>query len=250
MMKISGNTVLITGGATGIGFSLADAFVNAGNEVIICGRREQKLEEAKAKIPQIHTKVCDLQQKRERESLCDWVSSNFKNINVLVNNAGVQKMIDFKKGTQDLVSDEDEIEINLKAYIYLSADFIPLFLKQKEAAIVNISSGLAFVPLAVVPVYCATKAAVHSFSISLRHQLKDSSIKVFEIMPPIVDTELDKGAREEREQEYRGIQPVEVAKVTLSALENNEYEVAIGMAQYLRDGARNNPEKIFQNMNQ
>jgi uncharacterized oxidoreductase len=248
-MKISGNTILVTGGATGIGFALAEAFVQAGNEVIICGRREQKLEEAKAKIPQIHTKVCDLQREKERESLCKWVSSNFQNINVLVNNAGVQRMIDFKKGTQDLVSDEDEIEINLKAYIYLSAYFTPLFLKQKEAAIINISSGLAFVPLAVVPVYCATKAAVHSFSMSLRYQLKDSSIKVFEIMPPIVDTELDKGAREEREQAYRGIQPVEVAEVTLNALEKNEYEVAIGMAQYLRDGARSNPEQMFQNIN-
>lgn len=248
-MKISGNTILITGGATGIGFSLAEAFVKAGNEVIICGRREQKLEEAKAKFPQIHTKVCDVSKEKERQLLYKWVSSNFKNINVLVNNAGIQRMIDFKKGTQDLFNDEDEIEINLRAYIYLSAYFIPLLLKRKEAAIINISSGLAYMPLAVVPVYCATKAAIHSFSISLRHQLKDSSIKVFEIMPPIVDTELDRGAREEREQEYRGIAPFEVAKVTLNALENNEYEVAIGMAQYLRDGARNNPEQTFQNMN-
>jgi len=248
-MKISGNTILITGGATGIGFSLAEAFVKAGNVVIICGRREQKLEEAKAKFPQIHTKVCDVSKEKERQLLYKWVSSNFKNINVLVNNAGIQRMIDFKKGTQDLFNDEDEIEINLRAYIYLSAYFIPLLLKRKEAAIINISSGLAYMPLAVVPVYCATKAAIHSFSISLRHQLKDSSIKVFEIMPPIVDTELDRGAREEREQEYRGIAPFEVAKVTLNALENNEYEVAIGMAQYLRDGARNNPEQTFQNMN-
>ena len=249
MVKISGNTILITGGATGIGFSLAEAFVKAGNEVIICGRREHKLQEAKAKIPQIHTKVCDVSKEKERQLLHKWVSSNFNNINVLVNNAGIQRMIDLKKGTQDLFSDEDEIEINLKAYIYLSAYFIPLFLKRKEAAIVNISSGLAFMPLAVVPVYCATKAAIHSFSISLRHQLKDSSIKVFEIMPPIVDTELDRGAREEREQEYRGIAPFEVAKVTLKAFENDDYEVAIGMAQYLRDGSRNNPEQTFKNMN-
>ena len=248
-MQIRGNTILITGGATGIGFSLAEAFVKAGNEVIICGRREHKLEEAKDKLPQIHTKICDLSKEKERKLLYDWVRSNFKDINVLVNNAGIQRMIDFKKGTYDLVNGEDEIEINLKAYIYLSAYFTPLFLKQKEAAIINISSGLAYMPLAVVPVYCATKAAIHSFSMSLRHQLKDTSVKVYEIMPPIVDTELDRGAREEREQEYRGIAPFEAAKVTLKAFENNEYEVAIGMAQYLRDGSRNNPEQTFQNMN-
>ena len=248
-MKTSGNTILITGGATGIGFSLAEAFVKAGNEVIICGRREQKLEEAKAKFPQIITKVCDVSKEKEHQLLYKWVSSNFKNINVLVNNAGIQRMIDFKKGTQDLFNDEDEIEINLRAYIYLSAYFIPLLLRRKEAAIINVSSGLAFIPLAAVPVYSATKAAIHSFSLSLRHQLRDSSIRVFEIIPPIVDTELDRGAREERKQEDRGIPPFEVTKVVLKALENNEYEVAIGMAQYLRDGSRNSPEQTFKNVN-
>lgn len=197
-MKVKGNTILITGGATGIGFSLAEAFVNAGNEVIICGRRENKLKEAKDKLPQIHTKRCDLSKGEERKLLYDWVISNFKNINMLVNNAGIQRMIDLKKGTQDLLDGEDEIEVNLKAYIHLSAYFIPLFLKRKEAAIVNISSGLAFIPIAIMPVYCATKAAVHSFSLSLRHQLKNTPIKVFEIIPPTVDTELDRGAREEK----------------------------------------------------
>ncbi len=248
-MKTSGNTVLVTGGATGIGLSLAAAFIKAGNEVIICGRRENKLKEAEVKLPQIYTRVCDLNLEKERKALYDWVSSNFPDINILVNNAGIQRMIDFHKGTEDLSNGEDEIEVNLKAPIHLSACFIPVLLKQKESAIINISSGLAFVPLAVLPVYCATKAAIHSFSISLRHQLRDTSIKVFEIIPPIVDTELDKGTREEREVEYRGIPPVEVSKVTLNALKNNEYEVAIGMAQYLMTGSRNNPEQIFQNMN-
>lgn len=248
-MKVKGNTILITGGATGIGFSLAEAFVNAGNEVIICGRRENKLKEAKDKLPQIHTKRCDLSKGEERKLLYDWVISNFKNINMLVNNAGIQRMIDLKKGTQDLLDGEDEIEVNLKAYIHLSAYFIPLFLKRKEAAIVNISSGLAFIPIAIMPVYCATKAAVHSFSLSLRHQLKNTPIKVFEIIPPTVDTELDRGAREEREQEERGISPSEVAEATIRALENDEYEVVVGMAKNLLMGSRNNPEQVFQNIN-
>jgi uncharacterized oxidoreductase len=249
MMKIGGNTILITGGATGIGFSLAEAFVNAGNEVIICGRREEKLKEAKNKLPQIHTKRCDLSKDEERKLLYDWVSSHFKNINILVNNAGIQRMIDFKKGTEELFDGEDEIEINFKTYVHLSAYFTPLLMKQKEAAIINISSGLGFIPLAIMPVYCATKAAIHSFSLSLRHQLKNTSVKVFEVIPPTVDTELDKGARAKRGQTDRGISPTEVAKATIDGLEKDEYEIAVGMAQNLRMGARNNPDQLFQNMN-
>jgi uncharacterized oxidoreductase len=249
MMKTTGNTILITGGATGIGFSLAEVFINAGNEVIICGRRENKLKEAKNKLPQIHTKVCDLSQEKERESLYKWVNAHFKNLNVLINNAGIQRMVNLRKGTRDLLNDEDEIEINLTAPIHLSAYFIPLLLKQREAAIINISSGLGFVPIAAMPVYCATKSAIHSFSLSLRHQLRDTSIKVFEIIPPIVDTELDKGARGERGQEDRGIPPLKVAQATLKALENDEYEIAIGMAENLRTGARKNPDQAFQNIN-
>ncbi len=249
-MKMKGNTILITGGATGIGFALAEAFVREGNEVIICGRREDKLREAKIKLPQIHTKVCDLSKEKEREALYNWIKSNFKDLNILVNNAGIQRMIDFKTGISNLSEGENEIDINLKAPIQLSGYFIPDLLKQKESAIINVSSGLAFVPIAVMPIYCATKAAIHSFSVSIRHQLRETSIKVFEVIPPTVDTELDKGARDERGQEDKGIPPSEVAKATLKALEKDDYEIAIGMAQNLRMGARNNPEKIFQGINQ
>ncbi|VVB97044.1 L-rhamnose 1-dehydrogenase (NADP(+)) [uncultured archaeon] len=249
-MKLNGNTILITGGATGIGFALAEAFAKEGNDIIICGRREQKLKEAKSKLPQIHTRVCDLSKEKEREGLYNWVKSNFKGINVLVNNAGIQRMIDFKKGISNLTDGENEIDINLTAPIYLSAYFIPELLKQKESAIINVSSALGFVPIAFMPVYCATKAAIHSFSLSIRHQLRNTSIKVFEVIPPTVDTELDKGARDERGQVEKGIPPAEVAKATLKALEKNEYETAIGMAQNLRMGARDNPEQIFQSINQ
>jgi uncharacterized oxidoreductase len=248
-MKIQGNTVLITGGATGIGFSLAQAFVEADNHVVICGRREAKLREVKSKLPQVHTRICDLSKEDKRTLLYEWVSSNFDNVNILVNNAGIQRMIDLKKGINELSAGEDEIEVNLKACVHLSALFIPLFLKKEEAAIINVSSGLCFVPIAMMPVYCATKAAIHSFTQSLRHQLRDTSIRVFEVIPPTVDTELDKGARTRRRQEDRGIPPVEVAKATLKALENNQYEVAIGMAENLRMGAMTNPEQVFQNIN-
>jgi uncharacterized oxidoreductase len=248
-MKTTGNTILITGGATGIGFSLAEAFVKAGNEVVICGRREAKLKEAKRKLPQLHITVCDLSKESKRKFLYEWVCSNFSDINILVNNAGIQRMIDFKRGVNELYFGEDEIEVNLKAYLHLSALFTPLFLEKAETAIINVSSGLGFVPIAAMPVYCATKAAVHSFTQSLRHQLKDTSIKVFEVIPPMVDTELGRGSRETRELQDRGIPPSEVAQATLKALKNDEYEIAIGMAENLRMGARKNPEEIFKNIN-
>jgi len=248
-MKTANNIVLITGGATGIGFSLAEAFVKARNEVIICGRRENKLKEAKEKLPQIHTRVCNLSKEEERKSLYEWASSNFPNLNILVNNAGIQRMVDFKKGTEQLFAGEDEIEINFKSYVHLSAYFIPAFQKQKEAAIINISSGLGFVPLAIAPVYCATKAAIHSFSLSLRHQLRNTPIKVFEVIPPTVDTELDKGARAQRGQQDRGMRPEEVAQAAMQALEKDQYEVAVGRAENLRTATRSDIEQIFQNMN-
>jgi uncharacterized oxidoreductase len=158
-------------------------------------------------------------------------------------------MIDFKQGPSELVSGEDEIETNLAAPIHLSACFIPLLAGQKEAAIVNVSSGLGFIPLAIMPVYCATKAALHSFSWSLRHQLRSTCIKVFEVIPPTTDTELDHGARGRRGQTDRGIPPSEVARATLNGLLKDEFEIAVAMAVGLKKGARENPEEIFQNMN-
>ena len=244
-MKIKGNTILITGGATGIGFSLAEHFVNGGNQVIICGRRKNKLEGAKRKLPKIHIKVCDVTKPNDRESLFKWVTSNFK-INILVNNAGIQRAIDLKKGS-DQLRGEDEVDTNLKAPVCLSSLFIPTLLRQKEAAIINISSGLGFIPIAAMPIYCATKDAIHSFSISLRHQLRNTPIKVFEIIPPTVDTELDKGING---NSNRGIHPSEVAKATLNALEKDEFELAVRMAKNLRAAeSKNNFDQIFKNIN-
>jgi len=248
-MKTNGNTILITGGATGIGFSLAETLVNAGNNVIICGRREAKLKEARAKLPQIQTRVCDVSKEKERESLFVWAKDNFTDLNVLINNAGIQKMINLKKGAKDLFKGENEIDTNLVAPVCLSSYFTPFLMKKKEAAIINVSSGLGFVPIAAMPVYCATKAAVHSFTMSLRYQLKDTSIQVFEIVPPAVDTELGRGNTSEESQEYRGIPPSEVAEATLKALANNEYEIVVGEAKDLVKGARTNPEKTFNNIN-
>jgi uncharacterized oxidoreductase len=253
-METKGNTILITGGATGIGLALAEEFLNLGNEVIVCGRREEKLRQAKKKNPRLHTRRCDVSKEEERKALHDWVVSEFPETNVLVNNAGVQKRVDLRKGTADLLrnlQDEgaDEIDINLKAYVYLAAHFIPDLQSKKQAAIVNVSSGLGFLPIASMPVYCATKAAVHSFSVSLRHQLKGTSIKVFEVIPPMVDTDLDKGARGRGSRVDRGMPPQGVAKTTVAGMEGDETEITIGAAQGIRIRAREDFEIAFEEMN-
>ena len=245
-MKLSGNTVLITGGATGIGLAIAGALVHEGNEVIICGRRRDRLQAAKAQYPGLRTRVCDVSKAASRESLVSWATSSFEGLNVLVNNAGVQHVVDFQEGPRDLDDADEEIATNLRAPIHLTALLVPHLLRHKGSAVVNISSGLAYAPLAMIPVYCAAKAALHSLSLSLRHQLKDTSIKVFEIAPPRVDTDLgwSRLARGDRRPSM-GISPDVVAAAFVKALASDDYEVAIGAAENLRAGR----ERSFDAMN-
>ena len=248
-MRTSGNTILITGGGTGIGLSLAEAFIKAGNTVIICGRREEKLREAKGRLPTVHTRVCDLSRSEERARLFRWATTEFRGLNVLVNNAGIQRMVDLTRGLSELIAGDDEIDINLKAPVHLTALFIPHLASQEAAAVVNISSGLGFVPMAITPVYCATKAAIHSYSLSLRYQLRRTPVRVFEVIAPTVDTDLDRGARERRGQADRGIPPVQVAEATLRAMEQDAFEVAIGRAEGLVNASRADQVAIFSRIN-
>jgi uncharacterized oxidoreductase len=248
-MRTDGNTILITGGATGIGFALAEAFVKADNNVLICGRRSARLEEAQRKLPQIQVRQCDLSRQTDRESLFSWVTDQYQCLNILVNNAGIQRAIDLRQGAAQLLHGEDEVQVNLVALIHLSACFAPLLMDKKEAAIINVSSGLAFVPIAAMPVYCATKAAVHSFSVSLRHQLARTSVRVFEIVPPAVDTELGAGSTRPAGQSHGGISASEVAAETIRALSSDEYEIVVGRAKGLVEGSRQDFEGTFQQLN-
>ena len=188
-MKTTGQTILITGGASGIGLALAEKFLSAGNTVAICGRRADKLAEAKGKHPALITKACDIAEASGREELRAWAGRELPKLNVLVNNAGIQQRIAMRE-PPDWETLRAELAINLDAPIHLAALFIPRFLGLKEAAIVNVTSGLSFSPLANVPVYSATKAALRSFTLSLRHQLAGTSVEVVEIIPPAVDTDL------------------------------------------------------------
>ena len=233
-MKTFGNTVLITGGATGIGLALARALVTEGNTVAICGRRWRALRAAKRSIPQLHLKVCDVSVSSARRSLLQWLEQRFPSLNMVVNNAGIQRPINFLKGPRDLPQAEEELRTNLASPIHLTALLLPRLLKRRQAAIVNISSGLAYTPLAAVPVYCATKAAIHSLTLSLRHQLRGTCVRVFEVAPPIVATELAGARRRAGENDYT-MTAEAVAEGIVTALANDTYEVALGAAANLHE---------------
>ena len=185
-MNVANNKILITGGATGIGLGLTERFIQEKNTVIICGRREAALNEAAAKLPGVITKVCDLSDEASRVDLYNWVAANHSDVNVLVNNAGIQNWMS--------VTDEgfyqkanEEITTNVIAPLHLTALFTKL---PALTTVINVTSGLAFVPLAKVPVYCATKAFLRSFTLSIRHSLKAKNIEVIEMIPPALNTDL------------------------------------------------------------
>jgi uncharacterized oxidoreductase len=248
-MQVSDNTVLITGGASGIGLTLAEALMASGSQVLICGRREDRLQAAQRKLPGVAALTCDIAEAEGRRALVEWVLEGFPRLNMLVNNAGIQRQIDLTAGLERVLEGDDEIDINLKAPILLTCALLPRLMAQPSAAVINISSGLGFAPLAFMPIYCATKAGLHSFSLSLRRQLQGTSVGVFEILPPTVDTELDRGARTGRGQHDRGIPPADVAQATMRALAEDTFELGIGRSEGLRTASRADLDQLFLRMN-
>jgi uncharacterized oxidoreductase len=220
-MKLSNRTVLVTGGTSGIGLGIAGAFQQAKSRVIICGRHQEKLSRVEEKFPDITALTCDVGSAKEREKLAEEVLRRFPDLDILVNNAGIQRYIDLKKGYDELKSGEDEIAINFTAVVELTALFIGHLMKRPSAAIINVSSGLGFMPMLSVPVYSATKAAVHTYSIVLRQQLKDTSVKVIEIVPPMVDTDLNREGRDAARVKYGGISVPEYIPAITRGLEND-----------------------------
>ena len=248
-MKTTGNTVLITGGATGIGYAMAEAFLAQGSQVIICGRREGRLREAKGKHPDLQTFTCDVATEAGRKALVDWATSHFKGLNVLVNNAGIQRDIDFTKGIDDFKAGPNEITINLEAPILLSGMLVPHLAGKPEAAIVNVSSGLGFVPAARTPVYSATKSGLHAFSMALRHQLQKAGIKVFEVIPPAVDTELNPEGRARRGGFKVDLKPAEFVAAVMKGLASDTYEIGYGTTELSIKASRQELDESFRQMN-
>ncbi|HEY4381143.1 MAG TPA: SDR family NAD(P)-dependent oxidoreductase [Acidobacteriaceae bacterium] len=187
-MNLTGNTILITGGGSGIGLGIAREFHQRGNTVIIAGRRKSALDAATAANPGMHSIVLDTADPASISAAAATLTRDYPALNAVLNNAGIMRPEDVKKA--DTADAEVTVATNLLGPIRLTAALLPHFLKQPSATILNVTSGLAFVPLAMTPTYSATKAAIHSYTQSLRYQLRNTAIKVLEIIPPWVATEL------------------------------------------------------------
>ena len=227
-MKLSDNTVLITGGGSGIGLALAKAFVrHSRNTVIVCGRNAQKLAAVHADNPTIATVPCDIASAQDQQRLTEVITRTYPNLNILVNNAGIQHNYSFldTRSHSDVI--EEEVTINFLAQVQLTDRLLPVLLRQPKAALVNVTSALAVVPKQSAPIYCATKAAMRSFTKALRYQLASSAVSVFEIIPALVDTEMTKGRGKGK------ITPQVLAAEALRGIESDRYEIRIAKTKLL-----------------
>lgn len=231
-MQISNNKILITGGASGIGLGLTQRFIEENNTVIICGRRASVLAEVAQQFPSVITRVCDLSDEAERIDLYNWAKENHSDLNVLINNAGIQNWMSTDNDTFYEKANE-EITTNVLAPVHLAALFSKL---ASLNTIINVTSGLAFVPLAKAPVYCATKAFMRSFTLSLRQSLKGSNIEVIEMIPPALNTDLGgKGIHDA----YPAVS--EFVETIFQQLKEGKTELTFGMSE---DRLKTNNESI------
>ena len=192
-MNLTGNTILITGGGSGIGRRLAEEFHQLGNQIVIAGRRKQALDETTAANPGMKSLTLDIESPTALRAFSAKIAAEFPALNVLINNAGIMRPENLLAQQADLADAEATVATNLLGPIRLTAALLPLLQSQPQATIINVSSGLAYVPLAQTPTYCATKAAIHSYTQSLRYQLRKTQIEVLELVPPYVQTDLMDG---------------------------------------------------------
>jgi uncharacterized oxidoreductase len=239
-MKITGNKILITGGASGIGLGLTERFINEKNTVIICGRRESALNEVKSKFPSVITRVCDLSDETGRTALYNWVLKEHPDTNVLVNNAGIQQWMNL--GDDDFYQRaKTEIATNIEAPIHLTALFLGL---KSLNTIMNVTSGLSFVPLTKVPVYSATKAFFHSFTLSAQHVLKARNIEVVEIIPPALNTDLGgKGLHDAAPKVIDFIESI------FKQLKEGKTELTFGFSEAMARASQEDLKNAFSRMN-
>lgn len=240
-MRLQGNTILITGGSAGIGLALAKEFVALGNRVIVTGRSAEKLEAARAEVPEVETIQGDVADPDAVRALAARVESDYPDLNVLINNAGVFIARNHTGPSKDLVGLTSEIDINLSGPIRIISVLIDR-LKANHGTIINVSSGLAFVPLQSSPIYCATKAAMHSYTIALRQQLKQSGVEVIELMPPAVKTALTADLPEDGD--FKIMTTEELMAETFKGLRSEKVEIRPGQANQLHWMSRIAPSFI------
>lgn len=227
-MQLRNKKIVVTGGSSGIGLELSKYLIENGNEVIICGRSQEKLNRAKLAIPQLQTFQCDLAKADERIVFSNWIAQHHPDCNVLVNNAAIVHKSDFLTDDEILAKAELETQTNFLAPVALSKLLFPVLKSNRESAIIYITSGLVYAPRTIYPIYCATKSALHSFVQTFRLRTKNEAIEIYEVLMPAVDTPFHQG------------NPPEIAISTQQAVNEmckrllqGKYESRIGGAQFL-----------------
>ncbi len=234
-MNLSNNTILITGGGSGIGLALAKEFLQLNNKVIICGRNADRLQAAKKKLPSLEAIQCDVANEDSVLALLEKIHQKHPDLNFLINNAGVMKLWNVQKETTSTREQKEEVLINLFGTIQLTQLLIPSLLRQKKSFILNVSSALGEVPMPVAPIYSSTKAALHTYSIAIRQQLQNTNISVFELLPAAIATDM---AREIEKNigmtsSNPKMTPEKLEILTIRGLKNDTPEIRPGIANVL-----------------
>jgi len=245
-MNITGKTILITGGGSGIGFEIARLLSDKGNKVIITGRTESKLQKAAAQLNNVSYIATDVNSESDISTIAQRLDKEFGGLDILINNAGAAHYYKLGDGSNNYAQAAEEIQTNYLSVIRITDKLLPLLRASKEAAIVNVSSIVVFAPGINLPTYAASKAALHSYTRALRYTLAQTTgIKVFELMPPLVNTEFSAiigGAN--------GIPPMEVAQHLIDGFENDEYELHTGNTADLYQLYLQSPEQALNVLNQ
>jgi uncharacterized oxidoreductase len=229
-MKLTGRTILITGGSAGIGLAFALKFLELGNQVIVTGRRQSVLDELKAHYPKLHTIQSDVADPAQIASIAKRVKAEHPKLDVLMNNAGIMLYKNLRAPEPDLAGLMTEMNINVGGVIGMTSAFIDI-LTANKGTVINVSSGLAFAPLPATPIYSATKAAIHSYTQSLRFQLEESGVEVIELMPPAVKTALSADLPEGGLLNL--ITTEELVKQSFASLEAGDLEIRPGQSKIL-----------------
>ena len=247
-LRYDNSVVFITGGGSGIGMGLAAAFHSRGAKVIIGGRRRSKLEAVASRHPGIETLEIDVANPISVDECVKQLVAQHPNLNVVINNAGVQQLVDFTVDEQLSASAlGEEIDINLKGLIYVTAAVLPILKQQPRARLINISSGMCYIPRTSAPIYAATKAAVHSFTLSLRYQFKGSSVEIIEIIPPLVETDLHVSQRSKPPAIAMTLDAF--VSAAMKGLDAGRPEIAVGLVRVLRPAARIAPRLFLKLVN-
>jgi len=245
-MELTNNTILITGGTSGFGFEFASRFIDSGSTVIITGRDQSKLQQTRGRLPKVHIFQSDVSDPNAIAMLYHQVTKQFPDLNILINNAGEMRILNLHDTSIDLLNITREVEINLMGPIRMVHQFLPHLKTKKNAAIVNVTSGLALIPFPISPVYGATKSGLRSYTKSLRIQLKNTNIKVFELIAPGANTPLnDKFSTVDGFDNKNSISPDKVVDVAIKAMMKDTFEIYPGISRVLKIMARVAPDYLL-----